>query len=90
MARNHMTQLAVAVNVLMLLPLVSTQCAGSNLQVHSTEWHLEGSEVFLNFKAGIHLYNVSKKCPRTQVNCVEIVPYGLFCVDILDIKKIVD
>ena len=45
MARDHMTQLAVAVNVLMLLSLVSTHSASLNLLVHSTEWHLQGLNI---------------------------------------------
>ena len=45
MARNHMTQLTVTVDVMMLFLLISIHSAGSNLLVHSTEWHLEESEV---------------------------------------------
>ena len=63
MARNHMTQLAV--NVLMLF-LVSTHSPGLNLLVHSTEWHLQGSEVFLKDK--LHsLVNLLKR-HTAQVN----------------------
>ena len=47
MARNHMTQLTVAVDVLTLLPSISTHNTGSNLLVHITEWHLEESEVHI-------------------------------------------
>ena len=63
MPRNHITQLVVMVNVLMLSS-VSTHSAGSNFLVHSTEWHLEGSEVFVNIKAGqatFNCKNLSKK-----------------------------
>ena len=41
-----MTQLTVAVDVLML-PSISTHSTGSNLLVHITEWHLEESEVHI-------------------------------------------
>ena len=40
MARNHTAQLTVVINVVMLPP-ISTHSAGSNLLVHSIEWHLE-------------------------------------------------
>ena len=67
MARDHKTQLAAMVNVLMF-PSVSTHSAGSNLLVHSTEWHLQGSEVFMNIKAGqaTFTYKTLKKMPRSS------------------------
>ena len=42
-----MAQLAVTVDVMMLLPSISTLSTGSNLLVHITEWHLEESEVHI-------------------------------------------
>ena len=88
-----MTQLAVTVNVLMF-PLVSTHSAGSNLLVPSTEWHLQGPEVFMNIKAGqaTFTYKTLKKNHGAQVLHVDILPCGLFCVDFhkLDFKNIVD
>ena len=47
MARDNMTNLAVTVDVLMLLPSISTHSSGLNLLVHITEWHLEKSEVHI-------------------------------------------
>ena len=46
-----MTQLTVMVNVLMLSSETS-HIASSNFLVHSTKWHLQGSEIFRLLFAG--------------------------------------
>ena len=47
MARDHMTNLTMTADILMLLPSISTHSTGSNLLVYITEWHLEESEVHI-------------------------------------------
>ena len=77
-----MTQLAVVANVLML-SLVSTHSAGSNFPVHSTDWHLQGPEVFMNIKPGQATFacKTCQKKEHSSSNHVEILSCGLVCVE---------
>ena len=82
MARDHMTQLTVTVNVLMLSS-ETTHIASSNFLVHSTKWHLQGSEIFRILLAGqaTVICTTCQKRHTAQVDLSETLPCGLFCIE---------